>query len=90
MTTAMSPHEPPAFGYRIDHIPAAQRCCDMHNVNCEPLGELCCDGCAEAHHYRGLEHSPCVLDWCDCSTEQQHLDATKPGWGNRIGMREPQ
>jgi hypothetical protein len=26
------------------------RCCDMHNRNCEPPSELCCENCTEARH----------------------------------------
>lgn len=25
-----------AYGYLIDHVPAQQRCCDLHNIHCEP------------------------------------------------------
>jgi hypothetical protein len=25
-------------------------CCDLHNRNCEPPSELCCEGCTEARH----------------------------------------
>lgn len=78
------------FGYRIDHVPVTRRCCEMHNINCEPPGDLCCDDCGELNHYRGLEHSPCVLDRCKCASEETHLGTTQPGYaGNEIGMREP-
>lgn len=35
-------------------------CCDLHNVNCEPPSELCCEYCSEAFHPK---HAimPCVL-----------------------------
>lgn len=31
-------------------VPDADRCCDMHNRNCEPPSELCCENCTEARH----------------------------------------
>jgi hypothetical protein len=37
-------------------------CCDLHNMHCEPPGDLCCGECAEARH---PEHPPavrCVLE----------------------------
>lgn len=80
------------YGYRIDHIDASDRCCTWHNIHCEPGGDLCCQLCPEAGHH--TEHHitlkrRCVLDPCDCPSEQAHLDATQPGWRARIGYREP-
>lgn len=77
------------FGYAIDHQPAAARCCETHNTNCEPPGDLCCSGCPEVDHYRGLTHRPCVLDRCSCTSTEMHIANTRPGWaGAEIGMRE--
>lgn len=78
------------YGYLIDHVPAAQRCCELHNVNCEPPGDLCCDGCPEVDHGALLGHRRCVLVTCGCRSVQQHLDTTQPGYaGDPVGMREP-
>lgn len=83
-----------SHGYRIDHIPVTARCCELHNVNCEPQGDLCCDDCAEIDHNHSLtgerDHPVCVLDPCICTSEQQHVGTTQPGYaGAPIGMREP-
>jgi hypothetical protein len=79
------------YGYLIDHVPAAQRCCEVHNINCEAPGDLCCGACAEfTHPNHSTSIERCVLARCDCQSEQAHLDATKPGYaGERVGMREP-
>lgn len=40
-------------------------CCDMHNAQCEPPGDLCCESCTEAKHYTfpnpHADGSKCVL-----------------------------
>ena len=36
-------------------------CCDMHNVNCEPPSELCCEYCTERNHPNHNRMIPCVL-----------------------------
>jgi hypothetical protein len=74
-------------GYSIDHTPTAARCCELHNVNCEPPGDLCCSDCSETIHYG--PHAGCVLERCICPSELAHLASTQPGYaGARIGMRE--
>lgn len=49
----------------VDVPAAADRCCDMHNHNCEPPSELCCPNCTEAKHYTfpnpHADGSKCVL-----------------------------
>jgi hypothetical protein len=81
------------YGYRIDHIEIADRCCESHNINCEPPGDLCCRACPEVDHYHALTnehpHPVCVLDPCVCRSEVEHLGATQPGHADRVGMREP-
>lgn len=41
-------------------------CCDLHNHNCEPPGDLCCYRCAEAAHDTfptpHADGTRCVLD----------------------------
>ncbi len=37
-------------------------CCDLHNKNCEPPSELCCNGCTEASHPHHRRGERCVLD----------------------------
>ncbi|MFG2054792.1 hypothetical protein ACGFI9_12245 [Micromonospora sp. NPDC048930] len=39
----------------------APACCDMHNANCEPPADLCCNGCTEAGHPDHPTGVPCVL-----------------------------
>lgn len=39
----------------------AVRCCDLHNVHCEPPSELCCLYCTELAHPAHADGSPCVL-----------------------------
>lgn len=78
------------FGYLIDHVLMRQRCCECHNINCEPPGDLCCFDCPEVDHGALLGHRRCVLVKCGCRSEQAHLDATRPGYaGARPGMRAP-
>ena len=43
-------------------VPDADRCCDMHNRNCEPPSELCCEACTEARH----------AGWVNEDGRQQH------------------
>jgi hypothetical protein len=47
-----------------DPTPTA-RCCDMHNVHCEPPGDLCCRDCTEVAHdtfpVRHADGTACVL-----------------------------
>lgn len=43
-------------------VPDAGRCCDMHNRNCEPPGDLCCGECTEARH----------AGWVNEDGRQQH------------------
>lgn len=87
----MTTPNPEAFGYRIDHVPAAARCCELHNINCEPSGDLCCGACGEfTHPNHSTSIAPCVLERCACASELVHLSSTQPGYaGARIGMREP-
>jgi hypothetical protein len=40
----------------------AVRCCDLHNVHCEPPSELCCGDCPEAAHPNHPPGTRCVLD----------------------------
>jgi uncharacterized Zn finger protein (UPF0148 family) len=35
-------------------------CCDLHNRNCEPPGELCCAGCTEAGHPEHADGRACI------------------------------
>jgi hypothetical protein len=81
-----------SYGYSIDHTPIAARCCRLHNISCEPPGELCCPECSETIHFGphvGLGVPGCVLEPCSCSSEQEHLETTQPGYGGaRVGMRE--
>jgi hypothetical protein len=37
-------------------------CCDMHNVHCEPPGDLCCYGCTEIGHPEHSDGGKCVLN----------------------------
>lgn len=37
-------------------------CCDMHNHNCEPPSELCCEECTEGVHPNHPLGVRCVLD----------------------------
>lgn len=76
----------PDHGYRIDHIAIGDRCCDLHNIHCEPPGDLCCQLCPERDHHQGHR---CVLDRCTCDSEAEHLGATQPSSGSAIGTREP-
>jgi hypothetical protein len=45
-------------------------CCDLHNENCEPSGDLCCQECTEAAHATfpvpHLDGSHCVLNTMTC------------------------
>ncbi|GAA0720080.1 hypothetical protein Drose_06350 [Dactylosporangium roseum] len=41
--------------------PVVLPCCDMHNRFCEPPGDMCCRGCAEAAHPGHLDGSACVI-----------------------------
>ena len=36
-------------------------CCGLHNRNCEPPFELCCQDCTEADHPRHPPGMPCIL-----------------------------
>lgn len=36
-------------------------CCDLHNQNCEPPGDLCCRWCVEYSHPQHADGSLCVL-----------------------------
>jgi hypothetical protein len=36
-------------------------CCDLHNVHCEPPGDLCCGRCTEARHPQHPPGVTCVL-----------------------------
>lgn len=38
----------------------ARRCCDLHNRNCEPPCELCCEECTEAAHPGHRDGSECI------------------------------
>ncbi len=48
-----------------DEIARIEPCCDMHNLHCEPPGDLCCERCAEAAHdsfpVRHADGSVCIL-----------------------------
>lgn len=48
--------------HRVGEPGCRYRCCDMHNRHCEPPGDLCCFGCAEAGHPRHPVGIPCVLE----------------------------
>jgi hypothetical protein len=41
-------------------------CCDLHNIHCEPPGDLCCGDCTEGAHdsfpIRHADGTRCVLD----------------------------
>lgn len=41
--------------------PMPPYCCDLHNVHCEPPGDLCCPDCAEAFHPHHRKGDDCVL-----------------------------
>jgi hypothetical protein len=54
-------------------------CCEMHNRNCEPPGDLCCGHCTEFHH--GWHRCYLDEDWtghhgrpeqCVLATENAH------------------
>jgi hypothetical protein len=45
-------------------------CCSLHNMHCEPPGELCCANCAEWHH--GLH-----ADWPNGLTLSSHHDGSR-------------
>jgi hypothetical protein len=38
------------------------RCCDLHNVHCEPPGDLCCYRCTEVEHPKHPPGVRCVLE----------------------------
>ena len=46
-------------------------CCDLHGSNCEPLSELCCGDCTEAHH--GMHADPPHYD----RTLSSHHDGSR-------------
>jgi hypothetical protein len=43
-------------------FPMPPYCCDLHNMHCEPFGELCCDECGEVAHPEHPRGVRCVLD----------------------------
>lgn len=90
-STASESEDVTDYGYSIDHVLEVDRCCELHNINCEPPADICCDDCREVGHPTHLGLGPgCVLDPCDCTSEQQHLETTQPGYaGDPIGMRKP-
>jgi hypothetical protein len=44
------------------HLPGDGDCCDLHNVHCEPPGDLCCADCTEARHPDHPAGTRCVLE----------------------------
>ena len=44
-------------------------CCDLHNRNCEPPGDLCCGECTEYHHgLHACSNNPMAVSHHDGST----------------------
>lgn len=40
---------------------APEACCELHNANCEPPGDLCCYDCGEANHPHHPPGELCVM-----------------------------
>lgn len=71
------------------------KCCDLHNVHCEPPSELCCEDCVEMYHPTHRLGTRCVLsqgrqhrlvlrcgqDWCQDNGREWTVveEETQPG-----------